>query len=210
MCFLIWRAIHSSRMGVLSIYSGMRSRPRVFNTAEIWAVSREQERRTFEAFVDFVMARWEKYPDFHIYHYAPYEPSALKRLMGRYATREQEIDRLFHGQIFVDLYQVVRHAIRASVESYSIKKLEPLFGFVRETNLEDASQALANLQTCLERNGPETVTDELKEIVAGYNRDDCLSAKGLRDWLELIRTDWITKGKVIDRPLPPDTEASEE
>ena len=29
-------------------------------------------------------------PDLNIYHYAPYEPAALKRLMGRYATREEE------------------------------------------------------------------------------------------------------------------------
>src|ERR1700692_1562845 len=50
-----------------------------------WAVSREGERRGVETFVDFATARWERYPAFHIYHYAPYEPSALKRLMGRYA-----------------------------------------------------------------------------------------------------------------------------
>jgi len=175
-----------------------------------WAVSREREKLAFEAFVDFVMARWQDHPDFHIYHYAPYEPSALKRLMGRYATREEEIDRLLHGQIFVDLYQVVRHAIRASVESYSIKQLEQLFGFVRETKLEDASRALANIQTCLELNDPAAVSEELKETVAGYNRDDCFSAKGLRDWLEQIRTDLIAKGTVIERPAPADTETSEQ
>jgi hypothetical protein len=49
----------------------------------------------------------------HIYHYAPYEPAALKRLMGRYATREEELDRMLRAKLFVDLYQVVRHAIRA-------------------------------------------------------------------------------------------------
>ena len=52
----------------------------------------------------------------HIYHYAPYEPSAFKRLMGRYATREAEVDRLLRGERFVDLYAVVRRALRASVE----------------------------------------------------------------------------------------------
>jgi predicted RecB family nuclease len=59
------------------------------------------------------------------YHFAPYEPAALKRLMGRYAIRERELDDLLRSEVFVDLYSVVRHAIRASVESYSIKKLEP-------------------------------------------------------------------------------------
>ena len=175
-----------------------------------WAVSRDQEKQVFEAFVDFAMARWEKYPDFHIYHYAPYEPSALKRLMGRYASREEEIDRMLHGQVFVDLLQVVRQGIRASVESYSIKELERFFGFNRGTPLKDASRALANIQTALELGDPEAVSQELKDTVAGYNQDDCLSAKALRDWLEGIRADLVSKGTGIDRPATPDLEISEE
>ena len=62
-----------------------------------WAFSRADERRAFENFVDFVMARWEKFSGLHIYHYAPYEPATLKRLMGRYATREEEIDRMLRA-----------------------------------------------------------------------------------------------------------------
>ncbi|MGO8154786.1 ribonuclease H-like domain-containing protein, partial [Rhizobium leguminosarum] len=50
-----------------------------------WAFSREDEKANFERFIDFVMARLEQHPDLHIYHFAPYEPAALKRLMGRYA-----------------------------------------------------------------------------------------------------------------------------
>jgi predicted RecB family nuclease len=175
-----------------------------------WAVSREEERRAFEVFVDFLTARWEKYPDFHVYHYAPYEPSALKRLMGRYATREEEIDRMLRGRLFVDLYQVVRHSIRASVESYSIKELERLFGFVRSTKLEDAGRALAAVQTSLEFRDVPAITAELKDTVAGYNRDDCVSAQGLRDWLERVRAELVAKGTVIDRPAPAEDEASED
>jgi predicted RecB family nuclease len=175
-----------------------------------WAVSREAERRAFETFVDSVMARWQQYPDFHIYHYAPYEPSAMKRLMGRYATREEEIDRLLRGRVFVDLYQIVRHAIRASVESYSIKELERFFGFERLTPLMDASRALANVQKALEIRDPEAVTPALKDIVAGYNRDDCVSARGLRNWLEGVRAELVVKGSTIDRPAPATDEASED
>jgi predicted RecB family nuclease len=175
-----------------------------------WAASREGEKHVFEGFVDFAMARWKEFPDFHIYHYGHYEPSALKRLMGRYATREEEIDRMLHGQIFVDLLQVVRHAIRASVESYSIKEMEKFFGFERNTKLTDASRALANIQTALEHGNPEAVTQELKDTVTGYNKDDCFSAKALRDWLETIRADLVAKGMAIDRPPVPDLEISEQ
>jgi len=180
----------------------------VLQYREDWAVSREEERRAFESFVDFLTARWKQYPDLHVYHYAPYEPSALKRLMGRYATREEEIDRMLRGLLFVDLYQVVRHAIRASVESYSIKELEPLFGFVRETNLQDAGRALAAVQMSLEFKDAEAITAELKETVAAYNRDDCVSARGLRDWLEVVRAELVAKGTAIDRPSAPTDEAS--
>jgi uncharacterized protein len=175
-----------------------------------WAVSRKEERRAFETFVDFVMARWQRYPDFHIYHYAPYEPGALKRLMGRYATREEEIDRLLRGRVFVDLYQVVRHAVRASVESYSIKELEKFFGFERATPLMDASRALANVQKALEIKDSEAITAELKETVAGYNRDDCVSARDLRNWLEEVRDLLVAGGAVIERPAPATDEASED
>src|SRR5258708_1219089 len=130
--------------------------------------------------------------------------------MGRYASREDEIDRMLRGGLFVDLYQVVRHAVRASVESYSIKELEKFFGFDRRTPLKDARRALANIQTDLELGDPEAVTQELKDTVTGYNKDDCFSAKALRDWLETIRADLIAKGTMIDRPLAPKMEVSEE
>jgi predicted RecB family nuclease len=36
-----------------------------------WAFSRAEEKYAFEGFVDFVMERWARFPDLHIYHYAP-------------------------------------------------------------------------------------------------------------------------------------------
>jgi uncharacterized protein len=63
-----------------------------------WALSRAEEKAAFERFVDFVIERLEEFPDLHIFHYAPYEPAALKRLMGRYATRENEIDRMLRAR----------------------------------------------------------------------------------------------------------------
>src|SRR5262249_49180028 len=115
-----------------------------------WALNAEEEKTAFETFVDWVIARWQRYPGMHIYHYAPYEPAALKRLMGRYATREEEIDRMLRAEMFVDLYAVVKHGVRASVESYSIKKLECFYGFERSTELSKANGALARLQASLE------------------------------------------------------------
>jgi predicted RecB family nuclease len=169
-----------------------------------WAFSRADEKRGFEAFVDFVMERWARCPDLHIYHYAPYEPAALKRLMGRYATREEELDRMLRARLFVDLYQVVRHGLRAGVESYSIKRLEPLYRFNRDTALLDANAALALLQVSIELDDIPSVSEATKATVLAYNKDDCGSASAVRDWLEGLRAQIVSNGTAVPRPEPGD------
>jgi predicted RecB family nuclease len=169
-----------------------------------WALTRADEKRAFERFVDFVMARWAQFPGLHIYHYAPYEPAALKRLMGRYATREEGIDRMLRAGLFVDLYQVVRRGLRASVESYSIKRLEPFYDFTRGTPLADANVALANFQANLELDDTPSIVDEIKATVRAYNEDDCRSTVALRDWLEVQRAKLMADGVEVPRPQPGD------
>ena len=169
-----------------------------------WAFSRAEEKKAYEEFVDFIMERWERFPNLHIYHYAPYEPAALKRLMGRYATREEEIDRMLRAKLFVDLFQVVRRGVRASVESYSIKLMEPFYGFARNTNLGDANVALRNLEASLELDDIPSIPEATKATVLGYNQDDCHSTSYLRGWLEGLRGQLIAKGVDVPRPLPGD------
>lgn len=174
-----------------------------------WALSREEEKQIFERFVDFITERLKAYPDLHIYHFAPYEPAALKRLMGRYATREVEIDSLLRSRCMVDLYAVVRQGLRASVESYSIKKLEPLYGFTRSISLPEANKALTKVQAGLELGDFDLIDDGTRAIVAGYNQDDCESTRSLRDWLEVQRTGLIAQGVECPRPVAPEATPSE-
>ena len=174
-----------------------------------WAFSRAEERAAFEKFIDFVMDRLSLHPDLHIYHFAPYEPAAFKRLMGRYATREDELDKLLRGKRFVDLFAVVRQGLRASVESYSIKCLESLYGYARGTSLRDANQALAQVQAMLELGYASDIGDDERRVVEGYNRDDCTSTWRLRDWLETVRASAISDGEIIERPTLSDPEPSQ-
>jgi predicted RecB family nuclease len=174
-----------------------------------WAFSRAKERAAFEKFIDFVMHRLTLHPDLHIYHFAPYEPAALKRLMGRFATREDELDQLLRGKRFVDLFAVVRQGLRASVESYSIKRLEPLYGYVREASLPDANQALAQVQVLLELGDASDIGDDERRVVEAYNHDDCTSTWRLRDWLENVRALAISDGEIIERPALSDAEPSQ-
>jgi predicted RecB family nuclease len=172
-----------------------------------WATDAGSEKAAFEAFMSVAGARRD---GAHIYHYAPYEPAALKRLMGRYATCEDALDRLLRGAAFVDLYDVVRQAVICSVERYSIKELEPFYGFTRALPLREASQALREVEYLLETGQPIPEGDPMRAAVESYNRDDCLSAAGLRDWLELLRTAVVASGTDIPRPAPEDPTPSKD
>lgn len=174
-----------------------------------WALTRDEEKQVFERFVDFVVERLKAYPDLHIYHFAPYEPAALKRLMGRYATREAQIDGLLRSRCMIDLYAVVRQALRASVESYSIKKLEPLYGFIRTTPLPEANKALAKVQAGLELGDLALIDADAQEVVTRYNFDDCESTLRLRDWLESQRAALIAQGVTVPRPALAEAAPSE-
>jgi len=174
-----------------------------------WACSDSEELVAFEAVVDEILGAWAANPTMHVYHYAPYEPSAFKRLMGRHATRETEIDRMLRAELFVDLYAVVKHSLRASVERYSIKDLEPFYGFTRTVALADARTNLRVIERALELGAADAITDEVRAAVEGYNRDDCVSALRLRDWLEQLRASLEAGGTPVPRPVPTDGAAPE-
>jgi len=144
-----------------------------------------------------------------VYHYAPYEPAALKRLMGRYARCEAAIDRLLRAERFVDLHSIVRQSLRAGIESYSIKDLEPFYEFARQTPLSQARQALRFVERAIELGISDELDPSAKAAVEGYNREDCLSAKALRDWLEHLRATLVASGESIPRPVLKEGAASE-
>ncbi len=166
---------------------------------KFWALNSKQERQVFQQFVDWILERWAQYPDMHIYHYAPYEPSALKRMMTKHATREDDVDRLLRGKKLVDVYAVTRQAIRASVESYSIKKLEPLYGYERLELLEEANKALREVERLIELDMTVDITANQQEVVALYNQDDCFSTLRLHQWLEKLRSDLLVTGVELPR-----------
>jgi uncharacterized protein len=169
-----------------------------------WAVSAEQEKQAFEWFIDLVMARWAQYPVMHIYHFTGYESGALKRLMGRYATREDEIDRMLRAFLLVDLHTVVKRAMRASVEEYSLKALEAFYGFQRKVPLEAARTALRQIQHRLELGEVTQLDEPVRNTIALYNADDCNSTWALRAWLEGERQKLELAGHPMMRPARSD------
>jgi uncharacterized protein len=178
----------------------------------IWSFDRREEKAAFEELVDFLTERRARNPGLHIYHYNHYEPTSLEalsalhgtldetlgKLMGRFATHQADVNALLTANAFVDLYRVVRQAVRASVESYSIKRLERLIGYTRAVRLDDVNECMVEFDATLD-DGSARGQTETREIIRGYNEDDCRSALALRDWLEARRRDLATE---LAAPLP--------
>jgi predicted RecB family nuclease len=169
-----------------------------------WGHDPDEEKAAFEQVVDFLIERLNRNPELHVYHYAPYEPNALKYLASTYATREAEVDRLLRGRVLVDLYRVVRQTVRIGTESYSLKELESLYRGKRSTEIVDAAGSIVAYEDWL-----ESRDQRLLDEIARYNEDDCLSTAQLRDWLEARRLEAIAQYGDVSRPGPEEVEPSE-
>jgi uncharacterized protein len=143
------------------------------------AADRAGEKRAFEQFLDFVWERLRRWPDLHVYHYSHYEPTALKRLTALHATREDEVDELLRREVFVDLYQVVRRALRISHGTYSIKAVRQFFmPEAGKGEVTGGAQSVIEFQRWL-----DTGDRNILEAIERYNEEDCVSTRELRDWL---------------------------
>ena len=144
-----------------------------------WAHDPARERAALERFVSTVRERRERHPSMHVYHYAPHESSALRRLATLHATCEEEVDDLLRRGVLVDLYAVVRQALQVGEESYSLKQLERHHGFHRlEHSVCDDGGSVVAYERWLATGG-----DDLLEAIRAYNEEDCRSTHQLRDWL---------------------------
>ncbi len=182
-----------------------------------WAHDRAEEKEALRRFLDYVDERRVAHPGLHIYHYAPYETSALKRLTVRHGLGEDQLDDLLRAGVFVDLYATVRQSIRVAQPSYSIKKLEPLYMGDELRSAEGVTDGLDSVvqyhRFCAAREaGDDADAARLLDDIGDYNRYDCVSTWRLRDWLlsqvdvELERafdttpTDAVTGSDETDNP----------
>lgn len=149
-----------------------------FTFKPFWAHNRAEEKAAFEALIDFIIDRRQKFPDSHVYHYAPYEPTALKRLMSLHGSREAQVNGLLRDRVLVDLYAVVREALRTSEKGLSIKDIECFYMEKRRGEVLDAGASIVQYERW------RTTGDQgALEAIKKYNEDDCRSTQLLRDWL---------------------------
>ncbi|GMA21044.1 TM0106 family RecB-like putative nuclease [Arsenicicoccus piscis] len=196
----LWQEAGSSARGLEYLF-GLLDTDETFTP--LWAHDRAQERQALLDFLDHVEARRRQHPGMHIYHYAPYETSALKRLAGRHGVGEERVDTLVREHVFVDLYSVVKRSVRISQASYSIKKLEPLYmgDQLRGGDVTTAGESIVEYHRFTEAVVADRHDDAaaLLTAIADYNRYDCLSTLRLRDWLlGLAAVEPVPAGEALD------------
>ena len=155
-----------------------------------WAHNRDEEKLAFEGFIDWVHKRWKENPGMHIYHYAAYEVSALRRLSTRHDTRQDEVDDLLRANVFVDLYKTVRHGLRIGEDSYSIKSIEHLYRPKRSTDVATAVDSIVQYAHWMgSQQSPDWKDSAILKGIRDYNEDDCKSTVELLRWLSKVAVD---------------------
>jgi predicted RecB family nuclease len=163
----------------------------------VWAEDRASERRALEALVDRVHAQLAVHPEMHVYHYASYELSALRRLASRYGTREDEVDDLLRRGVLVDLYKAVRGSLQASVPGYGLKEMEVFLDFERRGTIADGGTSIVEYERYV-----QTRDGAILGAIAFYNEEDCRATRILRDWLLDRRAEALARFGPFPPPEP--------
>lgn len=155
---------------------------------DFWAHNPDQEKEAFEQFTHWVYERWQRDPSMHIYHYANYEITACRKLMGRYGVCEYKVDQLLRNEVFVDLYKLVKGCLILGEPKYSIKNVEHLYRGKRETAVGGGDASIAVYEQWRElhaigEQGDTWQTSSILNDIREYNIDDCDSTQELADWL---------------------------
>ncbi|HEY4751885.1 MAG TPA: TM0106 family RecB-like putative nuclease, partial [Candidatus Limnocylindrales bacterium] len=150
-----------------------------------WAHDRAGEKQAMVSFMTYLLERRQAHPGMHVYHYAPYERSALLRLAGRHGVFEDELDALLRGGVLVDLYATVRAGLRTGERAYSLKNVEHVYGMAHVGDVKKADQSIVEYaNACVLRDVGDVGGWQAKlDQIGDYNRTDCLSTLQLRDWL---------------------------
>jgi predicted RecB family nuclease len=177
----------------------------------IWAHTIAEEKQALERFVKVIKDRLAKHPGMHVYHYASYEKTHLLSLSARHGIHEEFVDDLLRHNILVDLYPIVRRTILIGAQSYSLKKLEPIYmPSEQRQGVANAADSVVEYANYCELKANKQLAEAEAKLadIAQYNEFDCNSTLGLRNWLlDLAKQNSISlKGSGSQDAEAPDSE----
>lgn len=156
-----------------------------------WAHRLEEERIALLGFLELVEAQRAANPAMHVYHYANYEVTHLKKIAARHATGGDRVAALIGAGVFVDLLKTVRAALQIGVRSYSLKKIEPLYMGEELRSDDGVTTAVGSVEEYWKAReamdaGETAEAQAILDRIADYNRYDCVSTLRLRGWLKSL------------------------
>jgi predicted RecB family nuclease len=194
-----------------------------------WAHNQDQEKLAFEGFIDWAYVRWQADRNMHIYHYASYEITAIKKLSNRYDSRVDLVTELLEAKVFIDLFRLVQNGLLIGVPNYSIKSVEHLYRANRTTEVANGGDSVVFYEDWRESGGAEDWQTKLEGYQAwrtkpeqfnwknwpalreirDYNIDDCESTLELVGWLREQQEQHNISYQVAGSTLLVDAEASD-
>ena len=170
---------------------------------DLWAkkFDRESEKNIFIELINFFEKRFEKYPNAHIYHYAPYEKRAIRELATVYSSEfpKGDIvnDDLLRKEKYVDLFSIASQSIRTSERDMSLKSIEKFYNFERKADIVKADDSVIKYEHWI-----ATKSEKYKKDIISYNEEDCISTYQLREFLVKNKPesiDWFVKPEEIKK-----------
>ena len=170
---------------------------------DLWAkkFERESEKNIFIELINFFEKHFEKHPNAHIYHYAPYEKRAIRELAAAYSAEfpKGDIvnDNLLRKEKYVDLFNIVKQCIRTSEKDMSLKSIEKFYNFERKADIVKADDSVIKYDNWI-----ATKDEKNKKDIINYNEEDCISTYYLREFLVKNKPEninWFLKPEPIKK-----------
>ncbi len=154
-------------------------------TEHFLAKSKKEECPTFHRFLARMKAIIDKAEkrggEWVIYHYAHYESSHMKKLMGKYDDPHRVLEKMLEEMI--DLYRIIRETVVLPLPSYSIKDVARYKEVGFDWRDEEASAAMSYVwYNNYLRDGNEKWLEKIKI----YNEDDLIATYKVKKWLSSL------------------------
>ncbi len=134
------------------------------------------EKKMLQDFVKFM----KKQDDYVMYHWHHYERTHLAKMMEKHGIGLESQDLVMSDDTLVDLYKIATAAFAFPTYDNSIKSIAKWMGFEWTREDVNAMSSISLYQEYLE--DPKLNRDKL-DLILDYNRDDCVAARVVKDWL---------------------------
>ena len=206
--------------GIVFLFGFLKKKNDNWSYIELWSHDKKTEKEKAKKLVEFLHDRYKTHPEMHVYHYNHTErallsdliddgdpTSSIVAILGHNfedsPLEKQQLEELINAGVFVDLLAIVRNSLQAGTESYSLKEMELLAGFVRnrqgtektlnknkddsvsdDGSIDKGAGAVFEFELYANADlyGIEKDENRLKRI-ADYNKDDVEATRQLHEWL---------------------------